>query len=97
MRRGFLGELERDVARVVEPGLLVEVHVALHLLPLLPQQQRQQVTGPELATEPRPHARVEGGPRSACLDRVAVLGQQLFRSEERRVGKECRSRWSPYQ
>ena len=21
---------------------------------------------------------------------------QLFRSEERRVGKECRSRWSPY-
>ena len=26
---------------------------------------------------------------------VAQLGQQL-RSEERRVGKECRSRWSPY-
>ena len=23
-------------------------------------------------------------------------GFQLFRSEERRVGKECRSRWSPY-
>ena len=22
--------------------------------------------------------------------------EQLFRSEERRVGKECRSRWSPY-
>ena len=21
---------------------------------------------------------------------------ELFRSEERRVGKECRSRWSPY-
>src|SRR5437660_5751428 len=24
------------------------------------------------------------------------LGQDFFRSEERRVGKECRSRWSPY-
>src|ERR1022692_237795 len=24
------------------------------------------------------------------------LGAQAFRSEERRVGKECRSRWSPY-
>ena len=24
------------------------------------------------------------------------LRQQLVRSEERRVGKECRSRWSPY-
>ena len=23
--------------------------------------------------------------------------QSLLRSEERRVGKECRSRWSPYQ
>ena len=30
-------------------------------------------------------------------DRVRDLGQQfLGRSEERRVGKECRSRWSPY-
>ena len=24
------------------------------------------------------------------------LGMELLRSEERRVGKECRSRWSPY-
>src|SRR3712207_8326091 len=24
------------------------------------------------------------------------LGEHLLRSEERRVGKECRSRWSPY-
>ena len=24
------------------------------------------------------------------------LGQMIRRSEERRVGKECRSRWSPY-
>ena len=25
-----------------------------------------------------------------------VIGALLLRSEERRVGKECRSRWSPY-
>ena len=25
-----------------------------------------------------------------------VLEENRFRSEERRVGKECRSRWSPY-
>ena len=24
------------------------------------------------------------------------LAKETFRSEERRVGKECRSRWSPY-
>ena len=29
-------------------------------------------------------------------DRKTVFQQDLLRSEERRVGKECRSRWSPY-
>ena len=29
-----------------------------------------------------------------CYPALLVIGQ--FRSEERRVGKECRSRWSPY-
>ena len=28
--------------------------------------------------------------------REVPLGRVLTRSEERRVGKECRSRWSPY-
>ena len=27
---------------------------------------------------------------------LKYFGQKYFRSEERRVGKECRSRWSPY-
>ena len=27
---------------------------------------------------------------------LLVLDNISFRSEERRVGKECRSRWSPY-
>ena len=29
-------------------------------------------------------------------ERSAGAAQALCRSEERRVGKECRSRWSPY-
>ena len=40
-----------------------------------------------------------GTPRIAnrILKRVRDFSQvQLLRSEERRVGKECRSRWSPY-
>ena len=32
----------------------------------------------------------------AAVDLAAVLDIQSNRSEERRVGKECRSRWSPY-
>src|SRR2546430_14743473 len=31
----------------------------------------------------------------AFLARAAVAGIEPYRSEERRVGKECRSRWSP--
>ena len=27
---------------------------------------------------------------------IVSIGWDLYRSEERRVGKECRSRWSPY-
>ena len=27
---------------------------------------------------------------------AGVYGDSIYRSEERRVGKECRSRWSPY-
>ena len=34
-----------------------------------------------------------GPPPGKLLDATAV---DLLRSEERRVGKECRSRWSPY-
>src|SRR5439155_5280246 len=30
-----------------------------------------------------------------CLRSVATDGDQAGRSEERRVGKECRSRWAP--
>ena len=29
-------------------------------------------------------------------DELELLAEALQKSEERRVGKECRSRWSPY-
>ena len=29
-------------------------------------------------------------------ERISMLTSYDYRSEERRVGKECRSRWSPY-
>ena len=34
-------------------------------------------------------------PLTRLSDNYALLNS-LYRSEERRVGKECRSRWSPY-
>ena len=31
-----------------------------------------------------------------CVNNGCVPKKVMWRSEERRVGKECRSRWSPY-
>src|SRR2546425_12283484 len=45
-----------------------------------------------------PWTNAEKMSRSAPLQQKAAhyLNPSFFRSEERRVGKECRSRWSPY-
>src|SRR3712207_7448715 len=40
--------------------------------------------------------RAAGGPGRRTTPRGRVLLRSGERSEERRVGKECRSRWSPY-
>src|SRR3712207_9268783 len=41
-------------------------------------------------------ATVAGALRAALPDDAAPRAVNTARSEERRVGKECRSRWSPY-
>ena len=49
------------------------------------------------AIAPRPgQAVVEIGPGLAALTQPLLQRLRQLRSEERRVGKECRSRWSPY-
>src|SRR3712207_8013167 len=39
---------------------------------------------------------VEVAPSDAAVFEEHLAGLPFARSEERRVGKECRSRWSPY-
>ena len=39
---------------------------------------------------------LNSGCRAATIRNIKVRDVDLERSEERRVGKECRSRWSPY-
>src|SRR5690348_18321845 len=41
----------------------------------------------------KPAVMVHGGPGQGCVPNM----RRMFRSEERRVGKECRSRWGRYQ
>ena len=45
---------------------------------------------------PAPDAESEAQRAAACVLAHLAAGHTLTRSEERRVGKECRSRWSPY-
>ena len=42
------------------------------------------------------HAHIDHCGRLPLLAKKGFTGKILTRSEERRVGKECRSRWSPY-
>src|SRR3712207_8936509 len=63
-------------------------------LPAFPANLRKQIKG---ANYPAPHhimaACVEGA--QVDFDTASEI-EGRYRSEERRVGKECRSRWSPY-
>ena len=88
--RNSSGERHRSFQGVneVEAGLAV-------ILSRGPQSRRTH-----LGVEHVLHTRVFGSCEDEDPDpphhRMGPLGLGLLRSEERRVGKECRSRWSPY-
>src|SRR2546430_12627841 len=75
---------------------------ALPILDLAPDDGRQTNDSPKYEAERRPRiGRRAEGPRAfghlPSQDEHRCDGKnQSRRSEERRVGKECRSRWSPY-
>src|SRR5204862_3390275 len=54
------------------------------------EQLKSQLTADDLKTADLPHGR-------AVFAKNCANCHRLFRSEERRVGKECRSRWAPEQ
>ena len=53
-------------------------------------------TGIELATGRAVDAAINHDPDAILMHRTNHPQTRHYRSEERRVGKECRSRWSPY-
>ena len=50
----------------------------------------------ELKARQRAQALLDDGSYRELLDPFEGIISPWLRSEERRVGKECRSRWSPY-
>src|SRR2546430_8062531 len=68
---------------------------ALPISPVL--EQIVEVVDERPLIEPADEGDVLGRTRLEALQEVgALLAHDKLRSEERRVGKECRSRWSPY-
>src|SRR3712207_7003433 len=51
---------------------------------------------PQAPEEPKPLSPLPSVPASSASTSEKETSSARNRSEERRVGKECRSRWSPY-
>src|SRR5690606_40676347 len=58
------------------------------------QDQQIQAQAQQLQAQSQSLAQITVAPASATTVPVAVAPAVKLRSEERRVGKECRSRWS---
>src|ERR1041384_8773505 len=58
---------------------------------LFERQNRSVINAGNLSTGRRIEGRIPGLP---IIAKTAAMGRLSIRSEERRVGKECRSRWS---
>src|SRR5205814_9264499 len=61
---------------------------------------RRDAVQPDIEAERKKRDEIEAG-KSYCSRRFGGAtcddkSAQIYRSEERRVGKECRSRWSPH-
>ena len=68
-----------------------------HLPPIVTAEQGKKGEGPKLEDEaPDDDDAPPSDVRRATTVTDEELRAFLVRSEERRVGKECRSRWSPY-
>src|SRR3712207_8537891 len=91
----------------IEPGLLAEVYGTLEETPIaqvaLAEDRVVEVTGDLERWIPARYARFGDVDTLTCTPVSAggrwlgvIFADRGGRSEERRVGKECRSRWSPY-
>src|SRR5258708_17575463 len=104
--------LVNSFKRALELGAMPTVHAENGELVYLLQQEvaKMGITGPEGHPLARPPM-VEAEAANRAIAIAGVLGVPIYvvhvscteaaqaiaaRSEERRVGKECRSRWSPY-
>src|SRR2546430_6150611 len=68
----------------------------ISVVKILHQPEKPRRISPRATNRCRAPGRPQGPTRATCLTRWKWITANPARSEERRVGKECRSRWSPY-
>ena len=103
VREHILDSLSLDLAGPVA-GLKAGNYLEQEILPGSTAPLRWYLTGflapfaakPEEKTDEDSGEQIDLIPPRTGLDDEAAPESASSRSEERRVGKECRSRWSPY-
>src|SRR5256885_12290180 len=98
MNRRICSRISRSSSGSAKPG---NVGMALHLRPDRAREIEQLAGRLEHRLVHHVSFICDGGDPPALrllhrLDEPPVEADLVIRSEERRVGKECRSRWSPY-
>src|SRR3712207_9417976 len=92
--RSAIGVVTTAVLLLLNVPAAVPLGILAGLLEFIP------TVGPILSAIPALAMGFVDSPEKALWVAVAYIGIQFvenhLRSEERRVGKECRSRWSPY-
>ena len=83
---------------VIDSSSLYLTFVALCLLSVIPKQWLEQYNYSDVQSALMTGFRIlrQQYGISVAESQTFLLAKRPPRSEERRVGKECRSRWSPY-
>ena len=94
-----MADVLKEIAPVLRPGQLLVSLAAGTTTGFIESHVPEGVA--VVRVMPNTPARVDEGmaavsPGSHCSEAQLAEAESLMRSEERRVGKECRSRWSPY-
>src|SRR5258708_38714969 len=91
-RRALLPDLELITSSRPPPVLIDYLIGYVFAVQILPHEDVRGLDIPSLLLYTKGIVACRQGQKKGC----ATTREWIERSEERRVGKECRSRWSPY-
>src|SRR5579871_5412263 len=93
-RRSLIRQTQA-IRRFQWPGKASFISLSDSVADILPQQPNEASSRhKEMKSDQQGFNKITGRNKQRAGRDIRL--EELFRSEERRVGKECRSRWSPY-